>query len=140
MASPGSALLGIQAAIYGVLSADSTLTGLCNVVGDISESTPFPYLLVSTGTEKPWHTMGGTAAGFGGECQVTCHIYSRYAGDYEALTILDRVKVLLDFVGLTVSGYATVLCEFDEARLLLEYPAKVEQRHIAARWLVRAHQ
>jgi len=140
MAHPGSALTGIQTAIYSALSTDGTLTGLCTVVGDIADDTPYPFVFVGTATEKPWNTMGGVASGFGAECTVTCHVYSRYAGDYEALSILNRVKLLLDHVTLTVSGWNTVLCELDEARVLLEYPQKVEQRHIAARFLVRMHQ
>jgi hypothetical protein len=136
---PGTALLAIQAAIFGVLSADVTLTGLCAVVGDIADDVPYPFAFVGTATEVPWETMGGPSVGLGADCRVTCHIYSRYAGDSEALTILDRVMALLHHAALTVTGYGSVCCELDDTRVLLEYPQKVEQRHIAARFRVRVH-
>lgn len=136
----GSALALIQAAVYGVLAADSTLLALAPVVGDVNEDQAYPYVLISNATEVPWHTLGGTSAGFGWNTTIAVHILSRYAGDLEALNILTRVGTLLNFATLSVSGYTTVICEAEDVKLLLEYPNKVEQRHVIARFRVRVHE
>jgi hypothetical protein len=135
----GSALAAIQAAIYSRLHGDSTLLALAPVVGDVNEDQAYPYVLISNATEVPWDTMGGSTTGFGWNATMVVHILSRYAGDLEALNILNRVSTLLNHYALTVSGYTTVICESEDAKMLLEYPNKVEQRHVVARFRIRVH-
>ena len=133
----GSALAAIQAAIYSRLHGDATLLALAPVLGDVNEDQAFLYILISNATEVPWNTMG--AAGFGWNATITVHILSQYAGDLEALNILNRVATLLNHYALSVTGYTTVLCEPEDSKMLLEYPNKVEQRHVVARYRIRVH-
>lgn len=136
----GSALALMQAAVYSTLHGDATLLALAPVINDVNEDQAFPYVFISNATEVPWHTMGGTASGYGWNATLAVHILSRYAGDLEALTILSRVSTLLNFATLTIAGYATVWCESEDVKLLVEYPNKVEQRHVIARYRLRVHE
>jgi hypothetical protein len=134
-----SAIKAIQTAIFSTLNGDATLTALCTVHNDVPESQEYPHIEIGSATEKPWHTLGGASVGIGWNATVTIHIWSRYQGDVEALTILDRVVALLNFTTLTVSGYPTVITEYDQARVLVQDVDKVETRHVAAIFRFRVH-
>lgn len=132
-----SALRSIQASVYAVLSGDATLTALAAVVGDIGPTRSYPFVLVGDGIEKPWH--GFSTSGYNDILRT--HIYSNYQGDSQALTILARITALLDHATLTVSGYGSVLCEYEQARVLRESDAdRQEVRHIPAEFRVRVRQ
>lgn len=132
-----SALRSIQAAIYARLSGDATLTALAAVTGDIGATRTYPFVLVGDGIEKPWH--GFSTNGYSD--LVRTHIYSNYQGDSQALTILARITALLDYTSLTVTGFGSVLCEYEQARVLRETDAdRIEIRHIPAEFRVRVRQ
>jgi len=135
-----SALKAIQTAVYSTLNGDSTLTALAPVFNDVPEGEPFPHVEIGSATEKPWHTMGGASQGLGFNATITIHIWSRYQGDVEALTILDRVMALLNFATLSVAGFNSVLAEHDNTKVLVQDVDKVETRHIAAMFRFRVHQ
>jgi hypothetical protein len=136
-----SALPAIYQAVYGVLASDSTLLSLVTgVFNDVPEAQPYPFVQVGSGSEKPYHTMGGASVGIGWNDTVTVHIWSRYQGDLEALQIFARVNALLNFAALVVEGHTLVACELDQARVLVEAVNKVETRHIPAVYRVRVSQ
>jgi hypothetical protein len=136
-----SALRSIQAAVFAVLSGDATLTALASVIGDIGPTRTYPFVLVGDGIEKPWHGLGGSQANKGYNDILRTHVYSSYQGDSEALTILARLTAVLDFATLTVAGYGSVLCEYEQGRVLRETDAdRLEVRHIPAEFRVRVRQ
>jgi hypothetical protein len=59
---------------------------------------------------------------------------------------MQRVIALLNFATLTIAGYGTVICELDPdhspmpAKVLIEYPQKVERRHMPVIFRVRVHE
>jgi hypothetical protein len=132
----------IQTAIYAVLSADATLTGLATggVHNDIPDGSAYPHVLISKATETPWHTFGGASSGLGWKDIIRIHVYSRYAGDLEAMQIHERIVTLLNFQPLTVTGYANVSCEYEQLRVLVEDIDKIETRHLVGEFCVMVHQ
>ena len=139
-------LSAIQDALWAVLSGDTTLTDMVTVTNDATEDQTYPYVLMSNANAVPWNTMGGATTGFGWRCTVTVHGFSRYEGDREILLFMQRVIELLNFRTLTIAGYATVLCELDPdnspmpAKLLVEYPQKVERRHMPVIFRITVHE
>lgn len=142
----------IQAAIYSVLSADSTLAGLSLTEGtptvyvyndapdrdpNTNEAAGYPYVLIQRATETPWHTMGSSGRGWNNIVRV--HVFSRYQGDIEALRIRERIVTLLDFQSLTVDGYATVLTKIDSMQIGVTDIEKAETRHDVIEVRVRVH-
>lgn len=141
-----SAMRLIQEALATLLAADATLMALVtDVVNDVPapsgpDALQYPYVLISNASELPWHTMGTATTGIGWHVVVRLHIYSRYQGDKEALTILERLVTLLNFQSLTVAGYGTMICEYQAGRVLVEDREKIEVRHIPAEFKFWAHQ
>jgi hypothetical protein len=138
-----SAILAIQTAIFALLSGDATLVGM--VGGRITNTTPstpvYPYVQMSHAHEKPFHGMGGATTALGYNDIIRVHVFSRYAGDLEALHILSRVRGLLDFQPIAVSGFSSVVCEYEMGRVLIETDInRVEIRHIPAEFRVRVRQ
>jgi hypothetical protein len=142
MAAPTSAIFDVEAAIKALCTADSTFNTRCpgGMTSDEVELQTYPFVLMDNGLEKPWNTLGGRTVGNGRELTIRLHIYSRYKGDKEVLQILKRLVELLDFAELTVSGYQTVLIEYDGARVLVEDRDKLETRHVPAEFQVRVHE
>jgi hypothetical protein len=142
MATPTSALRGVEAAMVALVGADSTFVTRCP--GGISsvevESQTYPFVLLDKGDEQPWNTLGGATAGHGRSLVVRLHVYSRYKGDREALLILERLVELLDFAALTVTGFPTAMTEYVGCKVLIESRDKLETRHIPAEFLVRVKQ
>lgn len=136
----------VQAAIWSVLSGDPILTALATVTNDATEDQTYPYILIANASGVPCNMIGGTDRGFGWHIRVTVHGYSRYEGDFEVLTFMQRVMQLLNFATLTINGYNTVICELDPdespmpAKVLLEYPQKVERRHMPVIFKVTVHE
>jgi hypothetical protein len=136
----------IQAAVWSVLSGDATLAALAPVTNDATEDQTYPFIQIANATAVPWNTLGGTDRNFGWLCTISVHGYSRYEGDNEILTFMQRVIALLNFATLTVTGYATVICELDPdhspmpAKVLIEYPQKVERRHMPVIFRIRVHE
>lgn len=132
----------IQTAIYGVLSADTTLLALATggIHNDVPDGEEYPHVLISKATETAWHTQGGGDVGIGWKNIIRIHVYSRYQGDLEALEIHDRIVALLNYQPLSVSGYATVMVEYEQMRVMVEDIKKLETRHLVEDFCVRVHQ
>lgn len=149
-----SGLAGIQTAIKSALSADSTLTGLLatsildgtssGVFNDVPDEQTYPFVQIGSATMRPWHTMGGPTTGIGWDDTVTVHVWSRYQGDLQALTIADRVIALLNFATISVTGFPTAIISVDDEhipmRVLVEAVDKVETRHVPVVFCVKVHQ
>jgi hypothetical protein len=128
----------IQTAFYSTLNGDATLAAMVTgVFNDVPDGQVYPFVQLGTATQRPWHTFGGPTVGLGWNTTVTVHVWSRFQGDSEALAILNRVMTLLNYVALSVTGYTTVMCELDQARVLVEQVDKIETRHIPAVFRVR---
>jgi hypothetical protein len=137
-----SATAAIQTAVYGLLSADATLTSLATggVHNDIPEGAAYPHVLISRATETPYHTFGGPTTGVGWSNKIRIHTYSRYQGDKEALEIQGRIVALLNFQPLTVSGYSQpAMVEYTQGRVLVEAIEKIETRHVVTEFDVVVH-
>ncbi len=143
-----SALAAVQTAIYGALSADTTLAGLSltastptvGVFNDVPDGQGYPHVLVSRPTETPKHTFGGPTRGLGWKDIIRIHVYSRYQGDKEALDIHTRIVALLNFQPLTVAGYSEVSVECESGRVLVEAIEKLETRHVIGEFCVTVKQ
>lgn len=139
-------LQAIGAAVYTRLNSDATLTALAPVVNDAAEDQAFPYVLMGRPMASDWSTLGGTSSGWGWKVEIIVAAYSRYQGDLEAIQVIERVVYLLNHYAFTVSGYATVICALDPDQapapiaLKLEYPNKVEQRVMPARFCFWVHE
>ena len=136
-----SATSAIQTAIYGVLSADATIPTLSltidpqtnevttvGVFNDVPDGQEFPHILISKATETRWHSFGGPSNGLGWKNIIRVHTYSRYQGDLEALRIHSRIVSLLNFQPLAVTGYNTVIVEYESGRMFIEDIDKMETR------------
>lgn len=137
-----SATSAIQTAVYGVLHGDSTLLGLATggVHNDVPDGQDYPHVLISKATETPWHTFGTATTGLGWKNIIRVHTYSRYQGDTEALSIHNRIVALLNFQPLTVTGYGSVLVEYESGRMFVEDIEKLETRHQVDEFCVRVKQ
>lgn len=148
-----SATAAIQTAIYGVLSADATIptlsltvdpdTGEPTTVGvfnDVPDGQDYPHVLISKAVETPWHSFGGPTSGLGWKNIIRIHTYSRYQGDKEALDIRNRIVSLLNFQTLAVSGYNTVIVEYESGRVFVEDVEKIETRHLVDEYCVLVKQ
>jgi hypothetical protein len=137
-----SATRAIQTAIYGVLSADSSLLTLATggIHNDVPDGQDYPHVLISKASETAWHTLGGPSAGIGWKNIIRIHVRSRYQGDYEALQILERVVALLNFQALTVTGYTKVICEYEGSKVLVQDIDKIETRNVVGEFCVMVRQ
>lgn len=142
--SNASALLAIYTAVYGILSGDATLVALVDEILNYEPEEPLAkFIVIGTGTELAWNTLGGTSTGWGSDATLTVHIYSYYKGDIEALQILNRVTTLLNKPeGFPVSGYGTVIAEYGDklTKVLVETKDKQERRHIPAVFSIKVRQ
>jgi hypothetical protein len=143
-----SALYGVQQAIAAALVADSALTALLNVsvldgtspaiFNDVPNNQPYPFIDIGAdSTERPWNTIGGTSVGIGFDDKVVVHIWSRYQGMTQMSSILKEIVRILNYQPLTVTGFQTVMCELESARLLVVQVNKIETRHCPATFRVR---
>lgn len=144
-----SAVEPIMAAAAALLVGDTTLVAMLAtdirvpadpaVLNDIAEGQPYPYVLLSHADEHPWHTIGGATSGLGWQVLLMVHVYSDAHSDKEANLIRARIVELLNFQPLTVTGYSTVIVEYQRGKLLTEDVKKVKTRHIPAEFLFKVH-
>jgi hypothetical protein len=94
----------VSAAVYGVLSGDSTLSTAVGgrIYDDVRQGAIFPYVWY----EAREREARGFGTGTLPEVEVRVHVFSTYRGSKEAQDILDRVIVLLKDSAVTVAGFA----------------------------------
>jgi hypothetical protein len=145
-----SALYAVQAAVYSRLKTDTTLQarlapsildGTSAVFNDVPDGQAYPYIDIGEDSnERPWNALGGATVGIGFDTRIVVHIWSRYQGNTEGSLILTDVMRLLNFYDLSVTGYTSVICHFDNVRCLKEQVDKIETRHFPAVFRVRVQQ
>lgn len=125
-----TAMNNVQAAIHAKLTDDAALRGMVNGIFDaVPSGTAFPYIKLGEATESPFNTFDRK----GKDNTFTVHIWSDYEGNKQALEILDRVNVLLDYEPLDVPGMGLVYCRYETATTI-EEPNEI--RHVPARYRV----
>jgi hypothetical protein len=117
---------GIRKALWTALKNDPTLMP---IIGGMfqdavpakydfrrrSDGTlPKPYIVFADLVEKPWRTFGTEGA----ELTATIHVYSRWPGADEALTVMQAVTNVLDEAEFTVEGYGVVRSTRDVTEVL----------------------
>ena len=104
MSGPAEAL---QQAVFSTLSGDatlSTLLGGAKVYDGAPRNAEAPYVHLGEVTARDW----STATEAGTEVDFAVVVWSREPGRSQALSIADRVAVLLHDASLTVSGQRLV--------------------------------
>jgi hypothetical protein len=94
----------VSAAVYGVLSGDSTLSTAVGgrIYDDVRQGATCPYLWYEVRErEARWFGDGALP-----EVELRVHVFSAYRGAKEAQDILARAIALLKDAALTVSGFA----------------------------------
>lgn len=153
MAAAPFAIPRVVEAMRDKLEVDTVLAGLLATYASGFGSGPgiysengvppkaaFPYLTIGAPTEAPFDTMGdGNARG--SNCTIQVKAISAKMRDDEAYSIMAVVKELLDEAVLTISGYASVVCEFDFVPdLFTEVVSGVTVRHLPMIFRVYVHQ
>lgn len=111
-ASPKKA---VATAIYALLAADTTLTSTlgCNVYGTDVPQSPGAVYLWLTLFENDESLMGRQ----GSSVLVEVHLSidgTSFRGDGRAYDVLDRVKALLRWTALSVTGWTLTGCSFED--------------------------
>ncbi|MGH3599812.1 MAG: DUF3168 domain-containing protein [Pseudonocardiaceae bacterium] len=135
MTSAQTPLLLIQAAIFSRLTADVTLAGLVTGVFDeVPEDAAHPYVVVGEAIETPRNAH----AQFGREVVVTLHVWSRYRGFAQAITIVNRITALLDQQPMSIAGHAVVSVRHEFTQTLRDPDPEI--RHVPIRFRVTTEQ
>lgn len=122
-----SAALAVQGAILTKLTADAQLMGLITGVADwIDGDQPYPYVHVGEAIETPDNTHDS----HGSQTVVTLHVWSRYRGFKEALTIASRLRALLEHQPLTITGHDHVATYFVSLIPLTDPEPPGDIRHV----------
>jgi hypothetical protein len=147
------ALPGVLAALRAKLVIDTTLASMLATYASgfgtgpaiysengVPPKAAFPYLTIGAPTEVPFDTMGpGNARG--SNCTIQVKAFSAKMRDDEALAIMAEVKDLLDEASMSVSGYGSVVCEFDSVPdLFIEVVGGVSIRQLPMIFRVYVHQ
>lgn len=124
--------LAVQAAYYGVLSADEELAAL--VAGGVHDGPPetvvMPWIDLGEATEIPDNAHGR----LGWQSTHTLHVWSQQRGFSEALTIARRVITLLDHQPLDVVGFHHVATRFEFLQTLRDPEPPGDIRHVPLRF------
>jgi hypothetical protein len=149
-----SALGPVAAAVLARLLGDTTLLaqltstdGTVRIVDDVPQAwlrspvTYVPYLVVESGSERAFNTMGGPALlKWGSETTIRVRVVSQYRGDAEASSVLSLAKQRLDGQPLTVPGYGSASVDFVAATLLKDTIGGVTTRELVGDFDVTVHQ
>lgn len=99
----------LQAAVFALLASAEPPLAAGGIHDQVPDEVCFPHVQIGSWQILPDSTT--TAAGGGSdagtESFVDVHVWSRYAGNLEALQILDRIHGLADGASLTVAGRAS---------------------------------
>jgi hypothetical protein len=132
--------LPVLTAVVAKLKADATLSaiGIYNVV---PQGALRPYLVIDGATEVPFNTLGTPSMPkWGGDVTFQAKVVSNQS-DSEGLTILSRVKTVLDGQPLTMAGFPTVIVSFDSLQpSFTEIVAGSPVRHVPSVFRVQAHE
>ncbi|MCZ4612359.1 DUF3168 domain-containing protein [Streptomyces sp. Lzd4kr] len=125
--TPGLAALPARDAVRAALLADAALTAMvAGVVDWVPETQPYPYIHLGESTETPANAHDR----HGSEVRQTLHIWSRYRGYAEALTIAARVMQALDHKPLVIAGHVWRWTRFATLQTLTDPEPPGDIRHV----------
>lgn len=139
----GLALSVVANAVLTRLKAFGGLTALVpadRIVDDASARPVFPYVLVESGSELPFNTLGGGEGSFGKEPKVQVRAVSQYRGDQEVTAVMHQVMAALDGYRFTPAGYQPTIVTFETGQMLKDTIAGVVTREFVAEFDVTVHQ
>lgn len=138
------ALGPVHAAILAKLRASAALIAVVPVanITDQPAAGLTKFVVVESGDETPFNTMGGTVdhPKFGGVATVRVRAVSTFRGDSEVALMMNLIKSELDDQSLTVAGYPTAIVSFVRADLLRDTVNNVITRELVGTFNVTAHQ
>ncbi len=104
----------LQKAVYGVLSADSTLTAMVTGIYEyVPQGTGFPYLVVNEITAADWSTKTSNGA----SCSLTLKAYSRDMQDTALLGIISRATDTLRGATIIMTGHTITNLTFQNIEI-----------------------
>lgn len=122
-----SAVLPVQDAVLATLKDDSTLMALIRGVFDwVEEGTPYPYIVIGEAIETPDNSHDS----HGSNQVITLHVWSKYRGYAQALTIASRVRALLEHRPLTVAGHRHVATYYVSQQTITDPEPPGDIRHV----------
>jgi hypothetical protein len=122
-----SALLPLQAAVRTALKADTQLRGLVQGVVDwVDEGQAYPYIVLGEAIETPDNSHDS----HGSNTVITLHVWSKYRGYAQALTIAARVRALLEHQPLTIAGHRHVATYYVSQQTLTDPEPPGDIRHV----------
>lgn len=124
---PDLAALPVRDAVRSVLLADALLSGMLHgVLDSVPENQAFPYIALGDVVETPADAHDR----FGSETLLTLHVWSRYRGFAQALTIAARVRQVLDHAPLTIPGHRWTWTRFVSLQTLTDPEPPGDVRHV----------
>lgn len=105
-----SPLLGLQGALYSLLSASLT------VYDRVPQDAEFPYVTIGHDTTIDWSAKNMS----GQEVTTTVHTWSQYAGKKECKETMDAVLQAVTNAAITISDFNIVSCALDFSQVLEE--------------------
>jgi hypothetical protein len=121
----------VQAAYYARLTGDTELMDLISGVFDfVPEDRTYPYVVIGESTEVPDNSKDR----LGRHTTQTLHVWSKYRGYSQGLTIAARITVLLDHQPLTIAGMHHVVTRFEFQQTLTDPEPSGDIRHIPMRF------
>lgn len=122
-----SAVLPLQVAVLAALGADAELTALAEGVFDwVDEGQAYPYVVIGDSVETPDNTHDS----HGSITVITLHVWSKYRGYAQALTIAARLRALLEHRPLTIAGHRHVATYFVSQQTLTDPEPPGDIRHV----------
>ncbi len=118
---PQDSLWPVQAAIYGALAGDASLTALVaagadSVFDHVPQGSAFPYIVLGGSAAQPLETQDG--GGF--DTTIDIHTYSRALGMKEAKAVMAAISACLHDRNFAVTGQRLVFCRLASQTLRQE--------------------
>ena len=137
MTTAPSPMLGVQGAIWSLLSTDPELVGLPAAVYDyVPEDVPYPFVVIGEAIETPDNRHGG----FGRETVPTLHVWDQYRGYARVLRIGARITELLDHQPLAIPGQSWIATRFEFSQTLTDPEPPGNIRHLVLRYRIVTEQ
>lgn len=122
-------------AVRTALAANASLTAIIgtnlypNASGDVQENKPKPHIVVESGSEIPFNTMGQPAdLHYGGFTTVNVRLVSIYRSEAQIQTMAGVVREILDGQELVVSGIGTLIGVYQSMQALKATDAGIVTR------------
>ena len=131
----------IDAVLAGIVTTLKNSTGVTGTVStrvytNVPQDTPYPYLVVTSPTDRREDTMGR----FGSSVLVDVKAVSQYAGDKEAAQLTDQCIRALDFVNPSLSGHSAIGVTWEGSDRFQEVVNGIPTRHHVASFRVWTEQ